>query len=133
MPGMMGVPGAGMDRDTSRSMVQRQVEYYFSAENLAKDMYLRKQMNNEGWVNIHIIAGFNRLRKLLMPPNAAILGAAAAAASDISLLIEALQSSPGLEVDPSGSAVRAKDIWSNYILPEAKEGDAAAGGSTPAS
>ena len=25
MPGMMGVPGAGMDRDTSRSMVQRQV------------------------------------------------------------------------------------------------------------
>ena len=24
--------------------------------------YLRKQMNHEGWVSIHIIAGFNRLR-----------------------------------------------------------------------
>merc|ERR1719207_187961 len=104
MPGMMGgMPGQGMDREASRGMVQRQVEYYFSAENLAKDMYLRKQMNSEGWVNIHIIAGFNRLRKLLTPPNAAILGAAAAAAQDTSLLIEALQSSPGLEVDPSGS------------------------------
>merc|ERR1719353_611232 len=121
MPGMGGMPGQGMDRDASRGMVQRQVEYYFSAENLAKDMYLRKQMNNEGWVNIHIIAGFNRLRKLLIPPNAAILGAAAAAASDISLLIEALQASPGLELDPSGSAVRAKDIWQSFLLPEAKD------------
>merc|ERR1719160_1088793 len=62
--GMMGNMGA-MDRDTSRNLVQRQVEYYFSAENLQKDMYLRQQMNEQGWVNIHIIAGFNRLRKLL--------------------------------------------------------------------
>merc|ERR1719311_769996 len=115
MPGMMGVPGAGMDRDTSRSMVQRQVEYYFSAENLAKDMYLRKQMNNEGWVNIHVIAGFNRLRKLLIPPNAAALGAAAAAASDISLLLEALEASRSLEVDADRGLVRAANHWEEFL------------------
>ena len=33
--------------------------------------YLRKQMNSEGWVNIHIIAGFNRLRTAARPAQGA--------------------------------------------------------------
>lgn len=116
--------GMGMDRDTTRAMVQKQVDYYFSVENLTKDMYLRRQMNDEGWVNIHVIAGFNRLRKLLTPPMAAQLGiAAAAAASDISLLLEALEGSRGIEVDPTNTLVRVRDIWSQYVLPESQRGE----------
>lgn len=42
----------------------RQIEYYFSMENLKNDDYLRSQLNNEGWVSFAAIASFYRLIKL---------------------------------------------------------------------
>jgi hypothetical protein len=125
----MGPMGMGMEGDVDeqrrmqRDQVQQQVEYYFSAENLAKDLYLRQQMEKEGWVSIHVIAGFNRLRKMLTPPMAHQLGAAAAAAAaDIPLLVEALQAAPDLELDPTCSMVRRRNGWEQYVLPNVKEG-----------
>ncbi|KAK1262412.1 hypothetical protein QJS04_geneDACA001243 [Acorus gramineus] len=41
----------------------KQIDYYFSDENLFKDTYLKKHMNEEGWVPISLIAGFNRVVK----------------------------------------------------------------------
>merc|ERR1719238_317787 len=110
----MGPMGMSMDGDVDeqrkmqRDTVQQQVEYYFSAENLAKDLYLRQQMAAEGWVSIHVIAGFNRLRKMLTPPMAAQLGAAAGAAADIPLLVEALTAAPDLEVHPDANAMMVR-------------------------
>jgi la-related protein 1 len=127
--GPMGMPMEG-DVDEQRRMqrdtVQQQVEYYFSAENLAKDLYLRQQMEKEGWVSIHVIAGFNRLRKMLTPPMAHQLGAAAGAAADIPLLVEALQAAPDLELDPTCSMVRRRNGWEQYVLPQVKAGENAA-------
>jgi len=39
-------------------------EYYFSVENLCKDLYLRGKMDGEGWVFLSEIANFNRIRCL---------------------------------------------------------------------
>lgn len=39
-------------------------EYYFSDDNLQKDFFLRNQMDEEGFVPISVIAGFNRLQAL---------------------------------------------------------------------
>jgi hypothetical protein len=39
-------------------------EYYFSVENLCKDLYLRSKMDEEGYVLISEIASFNRIRFL---------------------------------------------------------------------
>jgi hypothetical protein len=128
--GPMGMPGMEGDVDEQRRFqrdtVQQQVEYYFSAENLAKDLYLRQQMGQEGWVSIHVIAGFNRLRKMLTPPMAHQLGAAAGAAADIPLLVEALQAAPELELDPTCTMVRRRNEWEKYVLPQAKSGENAA-------
>ncbi|XP_042515385.1 la-related protein 1C-like isoform X2 [Macadamia integrifolia] len=44
-----------------------QIEYYFSKENLVKDAYLKSLMDNEGWVSIHVIAGFRRHQVLSDP------------------------------------------------------------------
>ncbi|KAI3816323.1 hypothetical protein L1987_16016 [Smallanthus sonchifolius] len=44
--------------------ILRQIEYYFSDENLVKDMFLRSHMDDEGWVPITLIAGFQRVQKL---------------------------------------------------------------------
>lgn len=39
-------------------------EYYFSAENLIYDVYLRKLMDTEGFVDLTEIAQFRRIVKL---------------------------------------------------------------------
>jgi la-related protein 1 len=39
-------------------------EYYFSVDNLLKDMYLRRKMDSQGFVTLEFIAGFNRIKQL---------------------------------------------------------------------
>ncbi|KAF2472197.1 uncharacterized protein BDR25DRAFT_19161 [Lindgomyces ingoldianus] len=46
------------------SMVTTQLEYYFSVENLCKDIFLRKQMDSKGFVFLSVIAEFNRIKQL---------------------------------------------------------------------
>uniref|UniRef100_A0A7N0TNA3 HTH La-type RNA-binding domain-containing protein n=1 Tax=Kalanchoe fedtschenkoi TaxID=63787 RepID=A0A7N0TNA3_KALFE len=43
------------------SKVIHQIDYYFSNENLIKDTYLRKNMDEQGWVPIKLIAGFKKV------------------------------------------------------------------------
>ncbi|EMS62741.1 hypothetical protein TRIUR3_31616 [Triticum urartu] len=38
-----------------------QIDYYFSDENLCKDIFLRRHMDDRGWVPLSLIAGFNQL------------------------------------------------------------------------
>ena len=39
-------------------------EYYFSIDNLLHDVFLRQQMDAEGWISLEIIAGFHRINAL---------------------------------------------------------------------
>ncbi|GAB2279467.1 hypothetical protein Dimus_014107 [Dionaea muscipula] len=41
--------------------IMHQIDYYFSNENLVKDIYLRKQMDEHGWVPITLIAEFRKV------------------------------------------------------------------------
>ena len=43
-------------------MLKGQIEYYFSIENLCKDMYLRKRMDSQGFVHLHFVTAFKRIR-----------------------------------------------------------------------
>ncbi|KAK9477862.1 hypothetical protein V1514DRAFT_320642 [Lipomyces japonicus] len=92
------VPGYNVYELTQ--FVAAQVEYYFSVENLCKDIYLRKNMNSLGYVPIHVLANFNRIKNLTN--------------GDVNLLLEACRLSPNLEL--SGTKVRSRDTWSNFIL-----------------
>eukprot|EP01112_Ceratiomyxa_fruticulosa_P020265 TRINITY_DN685_c0_g1_i1.p1 TRINITY_DN685_c0_g1~~TRINITY_DN685_c0_g1_i1.p1 ORF type:complete len:740 (-),score=220.20 TRINITY_DN685_c0_g1_i1:182-2401(-) len=47
----------------------KQVEYYFSRQNLATDHFLVSQMNGEMWVPISVIAGFKKVSALTTDPN----------------------------------------------------------------
>ncbi|KAI9696605.1 MAG: hypothetical protein M1836_005624 [Candelina mexicana] len=46
------------------NMVSMQLEYYFSVDNLCKDMFLRKHMDSQGFVFLNVIANFNRIKAL---------------------------------------------------------------------
>ncbi len=46
------------------SITRQQVEYYLSIENLCKDVWLRKHMDDAGFVPLSVIAGFRRIQEL---------------------------------------------------------------------
>ncbi|XP_057526328.1 la-related protein 1A [Amaranthus tricolor] len=81
--------------------IVKQIEYYFSDENLHSDHYLISQMDDQGWVPISVIADFKRVKRM---------------STDIPFILNALQSSRAVEVQ--GDRVRKHDNWSKYIAPE---------------
>jgi len=44
-------------------------EYYFSADNLQKDFFLRRKMDSEGFLPLGLIANFPRVRSLTFDQN----------------------------------------------------------------
>lgn len=65
-------------------------EYYFSERNLQHDFFLRKHMNPEGWVDLSVVARFNRVRAIC---------------SDIAAIASALEASVHVEcIGPIGEA-----------------------------
>ena len=63
-------PGSTMEPAALSSAIQKQVEYYFSTNNLARDTYLRSQMDTNGFIPIAFILGFKRLSMLTRDPTA---------------------------------------------------------------
>lgn len=53
-----------VDQWTLLQLVSTQMEYYFSVENLCKDIFLRKHMDSQGFVFLSVLAGFNRIKQL---------------------------------------------------------------------
>ncbi|XP_031554953.1 la-related protein 1B-like [Actinia tenebrosa] len=54
---------------TLLEFIRKQIEYYFSEENLRKDFFLRKQMDDDGFIPIALIASFYRVQALTQDPN----------------------------------------------------------------
>lgn len=81
-----------------REAIRRQLNYYFSEENLLHDEFLQSKMNSEGYVPISIIAGFNLLKRLT---------------DDLPLIIEILKELPSVEVDAEEKHVRSIQVKVN--------------------
>ena len=99
--GHASMPGLPMDQ--LKEMLLRQLEYYFSRENLAHDTYLMSQMDSDQFVPIAIIANFNQIKKLT---------------SDIKLVTQVLRESPNVQVDVEGVKVRPNHTRCTVILRE---------------
>ncbi|VDL59289.1 unnamed protein product [Hymenolepis diminuta] len=79
--------------------IQNQVDFYFSGDNLARDTFLRKHMDKDGWVELTVIANFNRMRNLT---------------NDLDYIITSLATSKVVEVDAERKRVRCREnptIW----------------------
>jgi len=108
-------PATPESRDAVKNKVKAQIEYYLSDENLFSDVFLRSRMNEEGWVPVGLLAGFRRVQSMT---------------HDTSLVLEAISSSPKLEMDADGSNVRLKDTWQDWLLARSEVDDAAQAGVT---
>ncbi|XP_075845778.1 la-related protein 1B-like [Microtus pennsylvanicus] len=66
-----------------KEYIKRQIEYYFSTENLERDFFLRRKMDEQGFLPISLIAGFHRVRALT---------------TNLNLVLEALKDSTEVEI-----------------------------------
>ncbi|KAG0184583.1 La ribonucleoprotein domain member 1 [Apophysomyces sp. BC1034] len=88
------------DTETLKLYIVQQIEYYFSIDNLCKDIFLRGQMDHQGYVDLQLLASFNRVKNLT---------------TDINFLQEALKQSHLVEV--TDGKVRKKEGWQTWLLP----------------
>ncbi|ODQ77160.1 hypothetical protein BABINDRAFT_67607 [Babjeviella inositovora NRRL Y-12698] len=97
--------------DERLGYVTNQLRYYFSLENLLKDMYLRKNMDSEGYVLLGVINDFHRMKSL--------------SGGALVVLQEAVKYVPELEMvwDREedgilvGAKIRLREQWENWVIP----------------
>lgn len=77
-----------------------QIDYYFSNENLVKDTYLRRNMDENGWVSVSLIAGFKKVSNLT---------------DNVQLILDAMRTSTIVEVQ--GDKIRRRNDWNKWIMP----------------
>ncbi|KAJ2002566.1 hypothetical protein GGI04_003287 [Coemansia thaxteri] len=95
-------PVAG-DEESVKGFVRAQVEYYFSVENLCKDIFFRTQMDHDGFVPLSLISGFNRLRTVT---------------TNSELICGALDASEKVELSQSRDRVRKRGDWATWLFPK---------------
>ncbi|KAL1961489.1 hypothetical protein VTN77DRAFT_1827 [Rasamsonia byssochlamydoides] len=85
-------------------MIQMQLEYYFSVDNLCKDLYLRKHMDSQGFVLLSFIANFKRIKNLT---------------EDFDLLRHCCRQLRNAEYQLGGDGVdrlRPREKWEQWVL-----------------
>ncbi|URE12736.1 la domain containing protein [Musa troglodytarum] len=80
-----------------RTNIVRQIEYYFSDENLKTDLYLISLLDEQGWVPIYRIMDFNRVKKMT---------------NNIPFILDALGSSL---VEVQDDKIRRHRDWSKWV------------------
>jgi la-related protein 1 len=86
------------------AMVTMQLEYYFSIDNLCKDVFLRKHMDSQGFVFLAFIANFKRIQALTQ---------------DFELLRYACQESRIIDIIQGEDGVdrlRRNEGWEKWVL-----------------
>ncbi|GAV59102.1 La domain-containing protein [Cephalotus follicularis] len=90
----LGAPMPPLETVDLRANIVRQIEYYFSDENLQNDHFLKSLMDGQGWVSISSVADFKRVKRMC---------------TDIQFILDALQSSSTVELQ--GDKVRKRGEW----------------------
>ncbi|EMR08263.1 hypothetical protein PNEG_03429 [Pneumocystis murina B123] len=88
-----------------KNCILSQIDYYFSVENLCKDLFLRRHMDSQGWVNLLILANFNRIRSFAL---------------EYSFIRDVTTYSRTVDINFSDGydRVRKKEGWEIWVLPE---------------
>lgn len=100
--GTVYFPYQAYDAPQLKEFVKTQIEYYFSVDNLTRDFFLRRNMDENGWITITLIASFRRLSNVEVP-----------------FIVEALQDSEKVELSEDSAFVRPKEnptMWPVSVL-----------------
>ncbi|KAM8916629.1 la-related protein 4 isoform 2-T2 [Spinachia spinachia] len=98
--------GQPMSEENLRESLKKQLEFYFSRENLSKDLYLISQMDSDQFVPIWTIACMEDIKALT---------------TDMALILDVLRALPMVQVDEPGEKVRPNHSRCIIILREVPE------------
>lgn len=87
------------------NMLSMQLEYYFSVDNMCKDMFLRRHMDSQGFVPLAVIASFKRVKSLT---------------EDFEMLRHVARGLRHVDYQISEDGVdrlRPKESWAQWVLP----------------
>ena len=93
-----------VDQFSVLAMVSMQLEYYFSIDNLCKDVFLRKHMDSQGFVFLTFIADFKRIQALT---------------KELEMLRFACQESEVIDIikgEDGIDRIRRKEGWEKWVL-----------------
>lgn len=103
---MSGVPFQQyMEPFSLMTMLSMQLEYYFSVDNMCKDMFLRRHMDSQGFVPLGVIASFKRVKSLT---------------EDFEMLrhvSRGLRNVDYLIGEDGVDRLRPKESWAQWVLP----------------
>jgi la-related protein 1 len=77
-----------------KKAIRGQIEYYFSEENLLRDVFIRRKMDSEGFLPISLIASFHRLQHLTQ---------------DVNMIINSLKDSVSVELSENQLKARPRE------------------------
>eukprot|EP00792_Barthelona_sp_PAP020_P009382 TRINITY_DN3292_c0_g1_i1.p1 TRINITY_DN3292_c0_g1~~TRINITY_DN3292_c0_g1_i1.p1 ORF type:complete len:401 (-),score=136.30 TRINITY_DN3292_c0_g1_i1:71-1273(-) len=80
------------DINDSISKQQKQLEFYFSYENIVSDTYLRNNMDDNSWVDINVVKNFFKMRQL---------------GSTFDSIVDAVEKSEFIELNEDKTKIRA--------------------------
>uniref|UniRef100_A0A0N4ZNI9 HTH La-type RNA-binding domain-containing protein n=1 Tax=Parastrongyloides trichosuri TaxID=131310 RepID=A0A0N4ZNI9_PARTI len=80
-----------LTRDQIKEQIRKQIEYYFSVDNLMKDFYLRRKMRPDGFLELALIAHFPRVSSI---------------SQDMDLIVEALLESKAVALSSDNKYIR---------------------------
>jgi len=89
------------------ALLRAQLEYYFSVDNLCKDLYLRSHMDSQGFVPLAFVARFNRLQEITTSDEA--LGNACEDSNVIDIVLA--------QDGSNAELVRSSCDWRPFVLP----------------
>lgn len=98
-----GITHVKTERHQLIEKLKVQLKYYFSTDNLCRDVYLRKHMNKEGFVSLQFIFSFSMVKNM--------------AKNDYTTLVEAAKDIDILEMmcENDDAKVRLKNGWEKWV------------------
>jgi hypothetical protein len=106
-----GLPVSMHPLENVKTYLRSQIEYYYSVENLCRDMFFRKQMSPQhGGVPLKVISAFNRVKNLLE------MGKPFYNPSSASTLMTGGKSPKSTEGEKNKESTVSMETWLNSLL-----------------
>ncbi|TMW67974.1 hypothetical protein Poli38472_007646 [Pythium oligandrum] len=97
-----GVFVPNTDLKVTAQWAKSQIEFYFSPDNLVRDMFLRQHMDVDGYVPLAFVGSFQAVYSVHQ---------------DYESLFDAVKESTILELDEENEKIRLRDNWASWLWP----------------
>ncbi|KAG3184437.1 hypothetical protein PC128_g13737 [Phytophthora cactorum] len=95
------------DVKVTAQWAKNQIEFYFTSDNLVRDIFLRQHMDVDGYVPLAFVGSFQAVYSVHQ---------------DYESLLEAMKHSETVELDEQNEKIRLREGWQKWVWPNAEGG-----------